>query len=39
MEELTDILNKMERQYFFERTTGEASGRGYIRSNTFIGAA
>jgi len=37
MSELSRKLNEMERRYFFERTIGEASGTGYIGSNTWRG--
>lgn len=36
-QEIANRLNKMERTYFFERMTGEASGSGYIASNTWRG--
>jgi len=36
-QKVANHLNKMERTYFFERVTGEASGSGYIASNTWRG--
>ena len=34
---ISDMFNEMERFYFFERRTGEASGAGYIAANTWRG--
>ena len=34
---LADQLNQLERYFFFQRDIGEASGRGYIASNTWRG--
>ena len=35
--ELSQLLNRMERSYFFERSIGEASGTGYIAGSTLRG--